>query len=997
MNYLRRFCFVILLFGGLLQAQTGLEITVLNLSTNQAVTDAVILLENEAIGYAAEARTNAQGKVTFSGLAIVGTYIATAKETDDLFESRVPNIELRSNHKASVTIVMLPRADFDLDEVIIKGNSATKINSVNAEVSATLSQREVQALPIEGRDITRALYRLPNVTQATGFYPEAPNVAINSTNGLFTNYMIDGMDNNERFLGGQKFRIPVGFTKDVTVLTNNYSVEFGNSGSGIINITSRSGSNDFTGEAFFITRPGPVIDGASPYAQRDLSGNQVKNGYQRYQTGFAFGGALVPNKTFYYVNAEQIVDFKDNLLNVPQLGINETVRGVNRFTLLSAKLDHNWSDRFRSSVRVNGGLVNIERQGGGLDGGATFPSAANSQDRNSFLLSNKNIYVGSNFSSETNVQYSSFRWNYGRAANPTSPQVVVQDPTESTIAVLGHPGYIFDSHENTLQLQQKFTFNLGKHTLKTGIDIISADHKLFGGGNVNGNYTVKLNEAQLNSIQGFGSGLNVSDIPADAEVLNYGVELRPAEFGARQTITSVYIEDQYSASSRLNLTLGMRYDYDNLSKAGASQGDLDNIAPRFSFNYKASSRSSIRGGVGLFYDKINYAIYSDALQQNTTSADYRSQIAELVRLGILPEDTDLDAATYEGNLTATVTGVDYLQGPNFDQLQEQRANVFFNERRLLSPFGYDNPYALQATLGYQFQVNENTLFFVDVMHNESYNLFRLQRLNSAAPYLLNDPDNVVVRTAAEADASRPIPILTDADGPYAMIDGQKVRGVARNVVISETAGRSTYSAASVNLQKEKGDDNYGYRLIYTLSRLMNDTEGINFRAMDANDFEAEWGPSINDRTHVINGIVYFYPLENLTMSGAMLLQSGQPINRIPDALLYGTTDLNGDGRSFGDAYVGNSDRHPGESRNSDRLPWSKTFDLALQYDVPIGENNLRFRADVFNLFNTANLSGYSNNATQSNQIQVGSAASGLLVERNASAPRQFQFTLQYLF
>ena len=45
---------------------------------------------------------------------------------------------------------------------------------------------------------------------------------------------------------------------------------------------------------------------------------------------------------------------------------------------------------------------------------------------------------------------------------------------------------------------------------------------------------------------------------------------------------------------------------------------------------------------------------------------------------------------------------------------------------------------------------------------------------------------------------------------------------------------------------------------------------------------------------------------------AGLAQSGMPINRIPDASVYGTTDLNGDGRSFGDAYVGNSDRSPGE-------------------------------------------------------------------------------------
>ena len=129
-----------------------------------------------------------------------------------------------------------------------------------------------------------------------------------------------------------------------------------------------------------------------------------------------------------------------------------------------------------------------------------------------------------------------------------------------------------------------------------------------------------------------------------------------------------------------------------------------------------------------------------------------------------------------------------------------------------------------------------------------------------------------------------------------------------------------------------------------------------------------------------------------------LLQSGQPINRIPDALLYGTTDLNGDGRAFGDAYVGNSDRSPGEDRNSDRLPWATTFDLNLQYSIPFeNKGELQITASVFNLMNAENLSGYSNNASQSNQIQVGPADSGLLVRRNAAPPRQFQFGLRYSF
>src|SRR5690606_29598313 len=191
-----------------------------------------------------------------------------------------------------------------LDEVVVRTESPTRMNTVNAEVSSEMSAKQIEVLPVEGRDISRMLFRLPNVSQATGFFPEAPNVSINGANGLFNNYLIDGMDNNERFLGGQKFAVPVGFAENVSVLTNNYSVEFGNTGNGVVNISSKSGTNELRGEAFYLVRPGAVIDAASPYAQRDLSGNQVKDGFQRHQAGFGFGGPIVKNKTFYYLNVE---------------------------------------------------------------------------------------------------------------------------------------------------------------------------------------------------------------------------------------------------------------------------------------------------------------------------------------------------------------------------------------------------------------------------------------------------------------------------------------------------------------------------------------------------------------------------------------------------------------------------------------------------------------------------------------------------------------------
>jgi outer membrane receptor for ferrienterochelin and colicin len=963
-------------------AQAVIEVTVFNQQTQDPVAGAEVVLENTQTQYTARARSDERGKARFPALSTAGSYTVKASSGDAFYESKAEGVVLRSNFDRSVTLSLVPRARTSEEITVSASNSVAEVNAVNAEVSASLGEREIEGLPIEGRDITRALYRLPNVTQATGFYPEAPNVSVNGANGLYANYMVDGLDNNENFLGGQKFAAPVGIVQEVTVLTSNYSAEFGRTGNGVFNITTRSGANDLRGEAFYLTRPGPSMDSASPFAQLDLSGNQVKDGFARHQGGFALGGPVRKDRTFYYLNAEYTRDKKDNLLNVPELGVNETVTGHNKFLYTSAKLDHRWNDRWGSSLRANVGRVTVERQGGGLDGGVTFPSAGNFQDRNSVLAAFRTHHVGTSHVSETSVQYSRFRWNYGRAENVDDPQAFVLGAAGTPVAVLGHPGYLFDDVENTWQAQQKVTLHRDRHTLKFGADVISADFALTGGGNPSGNYTVQLTSAQEAALRGVGRGaaLGVRDLPANVRVVDYNVELHPASFGTRQNLFALYAEDLIAVSSRLNLTIGLRWDYDSLSKGGADTGDLNNVAPRLAVNYQLGDGSVIRGGYGMFYEKNLYAIYSDALQQNSTAAGFRSQLQRLIDLGILPGDTDLDRVTFDGNLGASASGVTYLNGPRPADLQANRASIISGERRILNPEGYDNPRTQHFALGYQRQLGPHHLFYADLFHARSSNLPRLRDLNAPAPYPI-DPARVVVRTEAQANATRPVGV---------------VAGGARTIVVTENGGISRYAAATLNLVRAAGGGRFGYRGSYTLSRLRNDTEDINFRAQDANDFAADYGPSINDRRHVVNAVGWFYPVRELTVSLALLAQSGQPINRIPDARIFGTTDLNGDGRSFADAYTGNSDRFPGAARNGDRLPWAYTVDLGAGYGVPLAGNRLELRADVFNLTNRTNLSGFSNNATQSNQIQVGPEG-GPVVKRNAAPPRQFQFGVRYVF
>lgn len=975
-------CLATSLASASVSAQAALEVSVSHPDSRAAV-GITVVVENPETAFAAKGATNAQGKVRFAPLSTAGHYTVRVEESAEHLETRAEALVLRSNFDRSLSLTLTPRPRTAEVVTVTALANLGEMNATNAEVSSTLDRREMETLAVEGRDTTRALYRLPNVTQATGFYPEAPNVSINGANSLYANYVVDGLDNNENFLGGQKFAMPAGFTQQVTVLTSNYSTEFGRTGNGVFNLTSRSGGNQLRGEVFYLTRPGPSLDASSPFPQRDLSGNEVRDGFQRNQGGFVFEGPLVRDQTFFVIDAEYTHDRKDNVLSSPALGVAETVRGHNDFLYLSGKLDQRWNERWTSSVRLNLGRVTIERQGGGLEGGVTFPSAGNSQDRDSVLAAGKTFYAGKNLVSETALQYSRFRWNYGRAVNDGSPQTTVLDPSGQTIAVLGNPGYVFDDLENALQVQQKVSLQKGRHRLKAGVDWISADFALFGGGNVAGNYTVKLTDAQLAAVRSSGKGaaLDVGDIPPDAAVLDYGVELQPKAFGTRQNLLGLYAEDLFAATSRLNVTLGFRYDYDSLSKGGASSGDQDNFAVRTALNYQLDTRSILRAGYGLFYEKILYSIYSDALQQNSTAAGYRAQLLDLQARGLLPAGTDRGRILFDGNLTANFAGVPYLHGPTSAEAQAARQSITSNERRILNPNGYPNPETQQLSLGYQRQLGRRHLVSLDLIHSRTNGLPRLRDLNAAAPYPI-DPSNVVVRSVAEANATRPVPL---------------VPGGTRSVIVSETEGKGRYSAATATLVKDRGDAPWSYRISYTLSRLQNDTDDINFRAQDANTFASEYGPSINDRRHVINAMVWIQPTKRLVLSLAGLLQSGQPINRIPDARLFGTTDLNGDGQGFGDAYVGNSDRWPGASRNGDRLPWSYVFDLAALYDVRLGSSrHLELRADVFNLFNHPNLSGYSNNATQSNQIQIGPPG-GSLVEKNAGPPRQFQFGVRYVF
>ncbi len=993
------FCLSIIGSTSLL-AQNTTKIKLLNSASQRPVANVSFTLSKD--GQVIFTRlTDAGGSIVLDSLPN-GSYEIFIASTENIGEMKETFI---IPGKKEYTFYLQDKNIQSLESVVVQ-STKLELNKQDATVQSLITRKEIAALPIEGRDITRSFYRLPNLTLATLGYNEAPNVAINGLSGLWTNYLIDGMDNNERFLSNVKFNTPFGFTESVNVLTNNYTAEYGNTSTGIINVNTRSGSNEKSGEIFYLTRPGKIVDASSAFATRDLYGNPVKDGFQRHQIGVGLGGAIKKDKTFYYVNFEQTFDIKDNLLNVPQLGINEAIRGNSYFSYASAKIDQYWNKKFHSSLRANYGIIDIEQQGGGPTGGIAFPSSRTTQKNRTYLVALKNDYkISARLSAETNFQTSYFNWNYREPENFGKPGVNVQAPTGAVIANLGPGDYIFDNDEYTQQLQQKFKFQAGKHALKAGLEFTSSSYSLLGGGNNFGFYTVRLNQAQLDSLKALnlGSGLDIQNIPGNVDVREYRVDLSSKDrFGTTQNVFNVYAEDNFAVNQNLNLSIGLRFDYDDLSKAGSTKGDWNNLGPRLSFNYKIDENNIIRGGYARAYDKIKYSVTSDNLQFSNNSANFKLQLAELQRLGKLDKNADLDRITFPGNLRATYlqgSTPSYLNGPTSEQAQFNRATQSSTTFRIKNPNGYQNPYSDQYSISFQRKIEDHLRFEAIVLHSRTEDMYQIVNLNSSSSYLPN-ATTPVVRTRAAANLTRPVPISTDATGQFvANIGGTLYNGIARDVFMTVSEGRARYSAFNLIFQKDKlTTDKYSYRLSYTLSKIKTNAEGINQRASNNNDFEAEYAYGDNDRRHIISAILIFYPIKNLTVSPNMLFQSGQPFSRYANAASFGGNgDLDGNGENaYGNS--GPSDYQPGETRNNDRLPSATSFDFSAKYTIKFNaKHGIELSADAYNILNTENLSGFSSTRGTSNQNQFGPKAANNFTKFSAAPPRQFQFGMRYIW
>lgn len=883
--------------------------------------NAIVRLAAPSAGVRREGHSGPDGRFEFAGLPLA-VPLELSAEAPGLVARPMVVTALSAGERRLITLPLL--AALDVSVSVVASETATP-RSVSPTLGGQVTAAQVGRLPINGRDLLSVAYLVPGAAPARGFYNLAPRLTINGASSLTANYTVDGFDNTDLFLGGPKVPVTIGATEDVRVLVNAYAPENGRTGNGVFSVTTRAGSNVRSGEAFYTWRPGAALDAPNFFAPRDSAGAVVDDSFRRHQTGGHVGGAIAADRLFYFADAEVTRERQDAILTSPlAAGLAPT-----RFDsqAVTGKLDARWSDQHSTTVRYQ--FSDLTHDGdAGFIGGLTLPSAGLQVNyRNQFAsLTHRAITVGG--VNELGVMVGQLRADWRPLA--AGPRIVITD-RGATLATVGGVSDNFFWTETDLQVRDVHTWTAGRHTLRAGGDFLRGDFTIRSGPGARGAYVVDL---AGRAVTPGGPFVALADLPSDVTVLSYSQSFVNPTVARAQTLAATFVEDAVRATSNLTLTLGARWDFDSATRTPVSDGDTNNVAPRLGVSWTpgGSPRHQLRGGYGWFYERIPFAVVSDTL--------FNSPDGGAVSVTFAP-GTAFPPPTFPGTIPR-----DAVEGLPLSQLPPRNVQVFDPNLR--------SPRTEQVSVGYAVSLSDTLAVAVDAVHSRGRNLIR--RVDVNAP---NSVPTGVTRSVAEADATRPtVPAA----------------GGVRLVEQDQSSGRSEFQGLYFTVRRPLSRG-VAFDIAYTLSRTRNDTDDINFRPVDSRRPGDEWGPSLNDRRHVLaaHGLVQIAHVVDVVP--VLFLSSGQPLNVTTGRDDNGDTIFN--------------DRPAGVGRNSERTSGFAQFDLSLLRDLRIGRGRLQLRADIFNVFNRTNFSGFFNYGASG----VRPDESGTLAfQPTAAGPaRQFQF------
>ena len=855
------------------------------------VVKASIMATNEATGVSFSAVTNSVGEYHIPNLP-PGSY--TIAVTAAGFNKSVL-------HGFAVELNKISTSNFALDvqglteTVEVTSEAAVALDTTTDQVGTTFESAQLTDIPAATNNVLNLSLMTAGVASSGGV-GAGSGPAVGGQRPRDNNYMVEGIDNNNKSVTGPLIYIPSDAVSEFTSLQNQYSAEYGHSNGGQFNQVVTSGTNRLHGKAYeyFQNRNLNAIDASTARAQGYQNIKAPR--YDDNRLGGQAGGPIIKNKLFFFSNYEQepvgfpgaTVSFcaptatgfsalgsasglaSNNLTIFKKYSpvassqasptdqlcpTTVTVAGqaipVGDVGFVAGSYTNNhrsinsvdWTIGAQDSIRAR----YLYNRSDGPDTAATFPS---------FWAVAPNRYHLVTFSEFHNFNPSltnEFRLGYNRYYSVTAapgqfpgmnvfPNLTIDDLNGVNIGP--DPNGPQGTIQNTYQASDSLIFNRGKHSFKFGAeyrDVISP--QLFVQ-RVRGDYEWSTLEGYLKDLSPDTFGERNATAPG----------VSPTYYG-NQTVFYGYAQDDYHVSQALVLNLGVRYEFTTVplgeqqqkANAAASVPGLIvfnapksqklNFVPRLGFAYSIDSATVVRGGFGMGFDVLydNLGILSAAPQYQVT------------------EDVNTSAAQTPnflagGGLPATVTIPDVAT-------QKALTSAWVPDQKL--------PYAENWSLGIERTFAKDYTAEARYVGTRGIHLSTQNRLNrqevavpgNALPMLftptaITDP-NALTLTQVKANRPSFVPAFSAAGFDTG------------NIVAFMPYSESNYNGLATQLTRR-----FSHGLLinaaWTWSKTMDDATADVFstyltprRPEDFRNVAADYSRSALDHTHRITGLVVY--------------------------------------------------------------------------------------------------------------------------------------------
>lgn len=817
------------------------------------------------------------------------------------------------------------------------------IETTRTQVSATVDDRSVANLPVNGRNFIDFVLLTPGVTRDV----RTGDISFAGQRGTLNSMVIDGADNNNTFFGQTigrtgSGRAPFQFSQDAVkefqVNSNGYSAEFGRAGGAVINVVTKSGTNELHGSAFWF------------YRDKSLNANDVINKLQNRprspyhfnQFGASVGGPIRKDRAFFFFNYDGQRSTIPNLvfLNLPSVLPTDagTAQGIALLTPLAqswnrtldqdtilGKTDFLLTSNHRLSLRYN----QQNFTGEGFENGGS----QNSFEHTGASLVKTNTISGSLSSILSNRLFNEFRAQYARdkepgLANSDRPEATILQGGQTVLTI----GRNFFSPRETTIKRGQFANNLswisGPHSIKFGGDWNFDRILNFFPGNFGGSYTFT---SLASFAAGRPSGAGERYVQAFAGEGTTGATTEPD-----LSELALFLQDDWRVNPWLTLNLGVRYDVQGIAQGNTRNPDAqlaaasidtsriptdkNNIAPRFGVAIRPnrSDRTVIRGGFGLFYGRTPSIMIGTAHSNNGLNVQTITF-------------TGAQVPTYPNRFASLPSG-----------LSAPPPSIFF------FPGTFVSPYTGQVNVAVEHGVSSDVSVTVTYLGVKGIHLQRSRDANLGGPTLAS---------IAIAGENRSLEYRRYTTRPFT--------NFAR-VIAFESTANSRYHGLTFELNKRYAR-NFQARLAYTLSEVEDDApdatavvtqSGDDAKyAMDPLDLRADRSVGANDQRHrvVFSGVWDLRYADGLRNAAARQILGGWSLAYIlsaqsgqPYSAGIGNVDLNNDGNN-------RNDRVPGTARNAFRLPTTWTFDPRVTREIGLKDRaRIQLIFEAFNAFNRFN-------------------------------------------